>query len=87
MSPFKVRCLEKYFPIIQDVVIFFLAKIPKQFAREDQSKVKLLCFFINSSMETPIAMTRTIPKFNGIFIAIFKKLSKFTRNSSRTSLI
>lgn len=32
-------------------------------------------------------MTRTIPKFNGIVVVTFKKLSKFARNNSRTSLV
>ena len=88
MSPFKIRCLKKHFPIIWDVVTFvFLAKIPRQFVRKDWSEVKLLCFFINSSIETPIAITRKIPKFDEIIVATFKKLSKFTRNSSKISLI
>ena len=85
---FKVWCLEKHFPMVWNVVTFILlTEIPRQFARKDWSKVELLCFFINSSMETPIATTRTIPKFNIIVVVVFEKLSKFTRNSSWTSLI
>jgi len=37
-------------------------------------------FFIDDSMETPIAATRTIPEFNEIVVTSFKEFPEFVRD-------
>ena len=88
MLSFIIWCLKKHPLVVENVItIIFLAKIPWRFAWEDRSEIKFLHFFIDNSMETPIATTRTILEFNEIVVTSFKEFPEFVRDGCWINLI
>ena len=65
-----------YFPLLDDnIAIAFLVKIPQNFARGNRSWFKRLGIFVDVFVKSPLKVTRTLPKFNGIVLAFIEKES------------
>ena len=88
MSSFSIGGLECHFPIIKNFIAFVLfVKLLWKLVEEDKHEVKILHFFVNNIIKSPLVMTWTIPKFNQITIISFEEFPKFPRDYRWLDLI
>jgi len=60
--------------------LFLLLKSHEDLHGKIGVRLNFFVFFIDDSMETPIATTRTIPEFNEIVVTSFKEFPEFVRD-------
>ena len=82
MFTLYIWSLEHHLTIVKNNIVFILSiKILWRLAREDGSKIKLFCFFVNYIVESPIVSTWTISEFDRIILISLEKFPKFSRDS------
>ena len=88
MISFTVWCLERYFPLFNDIVaVSFLTKIPWSLARVGRSWVERLWIFINVAMKSPLKVAQTFPKFYSVVRTRVEKFLQLTKNCNGVELV